>query len=85
MVLSFVLQDALKNREESNRSYESKLNSSELSLERTKRELKKLESMLGDTEEGSKSRLVRGYLQHEGYVDSDPVIVPYKSSILYIF
>ena len=50
------LQEALKEREDSVRNYESKMNSSEIQAEKNKRELKKLEYLLGETEVGSKDR-----------------------------
>ena len=48
----------MKAREEAVLSYDSKLNDSQLNNDRSRRELKKLETLLGDSEEGSKSRFV---------------------------
>ena len=46
----------MKEREESVRNYETKMNSTEMQAEKNKRELKKLEYLLGETEVGSKDR-----------------------------
>ena len=48
----------MKEREDSVRNYESKMNSSEIQAEKNRRELKKLEYLLGKTEVGSKDRCV---------------------------